>query len=339
MRGRAIRTDPDDRDKVASVWHLVAVAPEVPTGILDLQELGERFSTFVGIASDGATIESGIDRLGLPEPGADGDLHGFNQVSLERLRGLPDIADAWHGAIATGSVGQVVPTVSFRRPPTLRPLHVRHTLRRVLYQTAWAAVAGAGEVLRSVLVGNARSLGTALLVGGAIPFFVLAPRLYQAARLALRHAPVDGSLAQIGRALVEALCKAELVEGDGLSVRTDRLPDGSVQVSLSGGTFYDQSLFADALAQLLGPVVNPRYLITRSSDAVGAALDYHAVPHVLASKRERAEALHEAWRRHVGEGDLIYTRREGGRALLLAARARAFANQFVDPADRLDRWQ
>ena len=37
--------------------------------------------------------------------------------------------------------------------------------------------------------------------------------------------------------------------------------------------------------------------------------------------------------------ELIFTRREGGRARLLAARGRSFAAQFVDPAERLDRWQ
>ena len=74
------------------------------------------------------------------------------------------------------------------------------------------------------------------------------------------------------------------------------------------------------------------------TDLFGTRVDYHAVPHVLGLKRERADAFHEAWIRHVGVGELIYTRREGGRAQLLAARGRAFSNQFVDPAERLDRW-
>ena len=67
--------------------------------------------------------------------------------------------------------------------------------------------------------------------------------------------------------------------------------------------------------------------------------DETTVPSVLGAERDLAEAFHEAWVRRVGAGELIYTRRAGGREVLLAARGRAFSNQFVDPAERLDRWQ
>ncbi len=56
--------------------------------------------------------------------------------------------------------------------------------------------------------------------------------------------------------------------------------------------------------------------------------------------KERAKALLEAWHRHVSPAELIFTRREGGRELLLAARTRAFSGVFEDEGPRrLDRWQ
>lgn len=62
----------------------------------------------------------------------------------------------------------------------------------------------------------------------------------------------------------------------------------------------------------------------------------HAVPDLLGVNRERAEAFAAAWGRHVGGGELTYTRTEEGRRALLAARtapsrhARSYA---------FDRWR
>jgi hypothetical protein len=99
------------------------------------------------------------------------------------------------------------------------------------------------------------------------------------------------------------------------------LRDGSVTISLRGGTFRDQAIFADAIGEVLGPIGNPRYLITRRSRGLaGARTDVHAVPTLLAVNRERAQRFHRAWQEHVGSGDLVYTRRKGGRTALLEAR-------------------
>ena len=339
MRGRAIRTDPARPDKVASIWHLAAVSPRSASGSLDVDHLRSRFATFVGLSDDGASIESGLARLGLPDIRSDADLVRFNDASLARLGALPEIAEWWREAVEAPETGQVVPTVRFRSPPTLAPVHVRRTLRYLLYELGWAGALVSAEIARSALLGG-RTLAGALLVAGMVPMAWLAPKLLKAARLALRHAPVDGSVRQIAHAVLEALEEVGALEGEGLGVRVERPADGSVRVSLEGGTFYDQSLYADAVAEALGPVGNPRYVITRPAVAPhrGRRVDYHAVPTVLGARKEGAEALHRAWLRRVGPGEIVYTRREGGRRLLLAARARAFANQFVDPAERLDRW-
>ncbi|NNM32599.1 MAG: restriction endonuclease subunit R, partial [Gemmatimonadetes bacterium] len=100
------------------------------------------------------------------------------------------------------------------------------------------------------------------------------------------------------------------------------------------------SAFADAVGECLGPVENPRYLVTRPRHGIlGKKVDYHAVPRLLGRDKERALVFLSHWNRHVGPGSLIYTRREGGRRALLAARGRAFANNHPDAGVRVDRWQ
>ena len=102
--------------------------------------------------------------------------------------------------------------------------------------------------------------------------------------------------------------------------------DGSITLSLEGADFYTQSLFADAMEELLGPIDNPRYLISRQRKRrFWQQRDYHAVPAVLGNHKDKAMALHQAWKKRLGRGELIYTRVEEGRRLLLQARARAFS--------------
>ena len=343
MRGRAIRTDPAVPDKVASVWHLMALVPGLATGALDMAALAERFRTFVGLSADGRKIESGIERLALPPVRGQDAMEGFNAEMRARYQRLENVRRGWREATESNRLGVLVPTLRSRRPPTLAPLHVRATLRYLLLETGSLALSGLLWSLPDLMGAESwAGLARVLAVAAALVAVRLSPRLLRAGLLAARHLPVDGSLGRMGHAVLEALRTAGVVltPAAEATVRHQRLPDGSVTVSLSGGSFQERSAFADAMAELIGPVENPRYLITRTGSGSGRGrMDFHAVPALLGVNKERAEALLTAWRRHVGPGELIFTRREGGRRLLLEARGRAFSNALAEHAERFDQWQ
>ena len=149
--------------------------------------------------------------------------------------------------------------------------------------------------------------------------------------------PVDGSIRQIALALRDALSGADLLQTDPrrLSVQCEET-GGAITAALIGATFYEQSLFADSLNELLGPVKSPRYLLTRQE---GTKVDYHAVPALLGARKQSTNLLYAAWLKRVSPGELIYTRQADGRKLLLKARARTFANNYVNETERVDRWQ
>ena len=344
MRGRGIRTNPNDPEKIASVWHLAALVPDTPTGVMDMEQLEERFRTFVGLSADGKIIESGIGRLALPPWNTAREIHLFNEETFRRHRELDEVPRAWARAIRGNGPGKVVPTLGVARVPTVRPFHTRKTLRYLLYEVGWSGLAAVGWSFMDL--GGADSLhalGFLLATGSGLAMLAITPRLWRALAMAIKHLPIDGSVAQMGRALLEALRAMGLVEDpdEKLRVHTERSSDGGITVALNGGTFYEQSVFADAMGEILGPVANPRYIITREGEgSLRHRKDFHAVPTCLGVKKARAEAFLAAWIRHVGPAELIFTRREGGRALLLAARSRAFSGAFEeDGMRRLDRWQ
>lgn len=102
-----------------------------------------------------------------------------------------------------------------------------------------------------------------LMAVASLAGFVWAlPKLVRSLILFLRHLPVDGSLRQIGRALLDALCAADLIQSrrDLLEVRIQELERGHYSLALAVGSFYEKALFADSLAELLWPIHNPRYL-------------------------------------------------------------------------------
>ncbi len=68
MRGRAIRTQKENSEKTANIWHLVCIDPTSSTGGDDFDLLKRRFRSFVGVSFyEKPTIENGIARLNLPK--------------------------------------------------------------------------------------------------------------------------------------------------------------------------------------------------------------------------------------------------------------------------------
>ncbi len=188
-------------------------------------------------------------------------------------------------------------------------------------------------------------LGSAALTAGLVTAGVLAWKARAITRLLrrlLREQPVDAILLDMARALLVALAQAGLVSRKLQPdyVRVVKQPDNSYTVELDYASPEDGALFAEALAEMLAPVLDQRYLIQRTDRRLPHILTtglwgmlrllarptwedtLHPVPKALAVKRERAEALARAWRRYVGGGRLIYTRSPEGRQILYAARAR-----------------
>ncbi len=63
MRGRAIRINPQDNNKISSIWRLTAINAKSYAGWSDFYNLRKRFDTFVGLSEKALSIESGFERM------------------------------------------------------------------------------------------------------------------------------------------------------------------------------------------------------------------------------------------------------------------------------------
>jgi len=363
MRGRAIRIDKRNPDKVSSIWHIVAIVLDRKRldlrqnarlfwpGLADFRELKNRFSTFVGVHQTEPRIENDLLRLELPYTrrkrdyvsGAEhlafkqqffrsgASLESANQVMIDRLDRIRGLGDNWRDAIGSAVAGQVVPTVSPEKPPTARPFHFQRTLFHFLVTAIAAMVVAAWAMARvTPYIG--------VIFAGALLWSL--PKFFVAARLFFKHLPVDGTIHQIGLAVRDTLCATDIIESVPARLRVRSYSfAGEVYVHLDGGTFHQKSVFADCMEEILGPIENPRYLLVRHGKTLGIERkDYHAVPTRIGVRKEFAVIFQQAWERYVGKAELIYTRTSATRRILLYARAKAFSGGAKEAVKRTDRW-
>ena len=347
MRGRAIRTRESDPSKTANIWHLVCQEEGVPQNSEDLETLTRRFKSFVGVSFTTGRIQSGLARLGLGKPPFDKMRIGrINEVMTRKARDRARLMAEWQEALDSAEGHGMTEQVAASPLVLPREFVFTNTILALLWQGGFWGFFAFSLVMRSAEDNADRMTlrGFLLLaaIASALAALAATPKLLKALWLFLRHAPVASSMKQIGKALARALLQAELIETSRwkLKVVAQRLDYGFVSCSLRGATTRERSLFLEALQEVLAPLENPRYLLVRKTP-LGPLMrkDYHAVPGVLGRNKELTEHFARMWGKFVGPVELVYTRSERARRLLLKARARSLSSGFISRAERIRSWQ
>ncbi|NMO94375.1 DEAD/DEAH box helicase family protein [Paenibacillus lemnae] len=341
MRGRAIRTQKENQDKTAAIWHLACVDTVLPEGGRDLEMLSRRFRALVGLAVDRNTIETGMRRMNILQDRYEHrDIESLNQETFLRACERHRLSQRWIDAIALhdhmteelASDGERVP----------RPLYMQHTIRGLIYAGIVALILTAIEMFVSpgMIYGDMpilMKLAVSLIVGliaGAGP-------LYKGIRLYMKHQSLESSMAEAGQVVYETLYGMKLLTPKPHKHRLQAsMEAGMVVCRMEGGSTQEQLLFLDSLQQLVAPINNPRYLIYRESRAgLLTRRDYYAVPEAIDRRKEDAERFYALWIQRIGPAELIYTRTTEGRKMLLTARLKAMSASFVPKSERISAWR
>jgi hypothetical protein len=149
-------------------------------------------------------------------------------------------------------------------------------------------------------------------------------------------------IAQVAWVTLRALADAGVIGGhepDHAAVEIRTSLDGRKDIVLTGVSRAAERQVMQAIAEILGPVQNPRYLLVRRSWlGLRQRADYHAVPAALGARKDSAERFAELWIDRVGSSELVFARTAEGRRLLLRARASSFAAGFQRSVDRRSVW-
>ena len=119
MRGRALRLDPADPDKLASNWDVVCVAPDLARGTADYGRFVRRHSHLHAPCEDGS-IETGVSHvhplLSPYLPPEDAELEQLNVDGVARAVDRTGARTRWR--IGEPYVGEDVPVLLVRRSQT-----------------------------------------------------------------------------------------------------------------------------------------------------------------------------------------------------------------------------
>ncbi len=359
LRGRSLRLDPVRPGKVADNWTVACVADDHPRGDADYLRAVRKHAHHLAPGREGL-VESGIghcdDALGPYAPpdaaartsvnaralgrAAERDLARLAWAVGEKYAGLELAALRVRADRSFGLPSGVVPAAMLAARTTLgspgpTPTPVpAHPPRLWPIPPAAVAVGGAaGAVVDALAAGVAAGAVVGVLGAG-----VVGGRRYRRQLRALEEVLDDGfdpMLRQLAEAVADALRSARGTSVGAEGVRISGGRDGWLACELEAPT--DQSeLFAACLDELLAPLTDPRWLVSRlvlptpaapadrrrlaRARALGrpidAAVAWHAVPTWLGRNRNRIAAFDIAWNARVGPGRLVPTRAPEGAALL-----------------------
>lgn len=299
MRGRALRLDPRDPEKISSHWDVVCVAPDLARGTADYARFVRRHSHLHAPCEDGS-IESGVSHvhpsLSPVTPPPSTAFSELNASALERAADRAGARERWD--IGGDYVGEELPVLLVRvptgdPPPPDPPAQPGRPPR---------LPGPRGPALAFRLRAAERSY----------------PRLLPLDRVAQAIADTYGSLGEITPAAAG-------------SVALLPRPGGSLRCLLLDGDHEENQRFTSALEDVLGGGAVPRYVISRSAWPTAQSraslrwrallgfsvleVSWHPVPSDLATHRDRADAFHRAWTRWLGAGDVLFAgRTDEGRA-------------------------
>ncbi len=336
MRGRAIRIDSKNPNKVSNIWHLVTLEPEylfktqnlsqenIQVDSYDLSTLKRRFNCFVGPNYKTWQIESGIDRIEyLKGPFTKQSVEYANQKTLEQAKQRSVDKEIWDYELKTGY--NVVRTNSIPKEKVIKPFVYQNAslfLSAALVQFVFIAV-----LIAAFLNFNNMQEGTGYLLIFlssflTIIFAFIATR--QGIILIVRKSPKN-NMKHLASALLKTLKECEKISYKAtLKVESE---DEKISIYLTKATTKEQNLFNEAIKEMLSPIENPRYLIIFKNDKKLNYSQSYACPSILGQNKNIIEVFSDNLEGRIGDFKIVYTRNEKGKKYVEKCKEKSFINK------------
>lgn len=328
MRGRAIRVWREEPDKTSNIWHLVCLKPwnEVQKnpedGISeDYTLLERRMEHFLGLHYTEDTIENGMDCLQIVKPPFNKmNVDSINKKMLAMSGQRASLKERWDRSLAVYDKMDVVDEDEVADKFVTSVVFWDAIRTMILAGIAMLAgvilAAGIAKATKSPMLS---AIGLVLIVCGIAAGMIRFPKAFMLGS-PLRRLKV------FGNGIRKALELQNLMEEPHSKVVTENAGPDIHTVYLSGGSGRDKALFAQCINEFFAAIDNQRYLLVKAKGHRG--LDgFYAVPECFAKRKEDAQNFAQCMKPYIGNYELVYTRNESGRALLLEGRVRALANR------------
>ncbi|MDE6475751.1 MAG: DEAD/DEAH box helicase family protein [Erysipelotrichaceae bacterium] len=329
MRGRAIRVFEKMPNKTSNIWHLVCVKPKEKLmghydngSSEDFQMLERRMEHFLGLHYQKDVIENGILRLSAIEfPFSSRNIKKINKEMLNLSSKRNQLKKRWEDSLAIYDKIDVIDETEVKEEliTTVMFTDALRALLIIILGGILGAIIGMSLLKSLALTDIFKSL--ILLI--YVVLFVMGT-LLSIKKLYTLANPLS-RLAIFGNGIRNALEKTNQLDSFNSRVETNSLNEMHT-IYLLGGTGHDKALFAKCILEFFAPIDNQRYILynpRRKNKLDG----YFAIPDSFAQRKEEAHIFASYMKPFIGNYQVIYTRNESGRKILLKARISALANR------------
>ena len=355
MRGRAIRTDRNNPNKTANIWHLATIEPpylheekiekikaKVKYTISpkkdfisdDFVMLTRRFQGFLAPSYNGGSIESGIDRIDIIRPPF--NEVGFEVINAEMMRLASEreaMAASWDAVL--GQFDRPLVSDACEVPKRIRPN--KFLLVNLAAVMAWGAAA---TILINGLLNTpiiADSLVTLLL--SFVVLFVSIHSIGRALDKIIKFISPEQTVKTLASCLLMTMKELKLIESVDAKVELRKCETGYTHCLIRNANAHDNERFGKAIAEMLSAIDNPRYIMVKKHRFFPWMSYTHsyACPSIIGTNKERAEVLAKKLKKHIGRFTLIFTRNPEGRAHLTKSKRIAYLNRNEIEIKRMKR--
>ncbi len=324
MRGRAIRVFKEQPDKTSNIWHLVCLNPWKEQNAKeeiseDFSLLQRRMEHFLGLHYTENTIENGINRLSyIQAPFTQERVSRINQSMLALSNQRSTLKARWQNALSLHKKMDIVEETEVKQEYVSKAVY-SSTLTKVLITGILAAI-----VLIACMV-CAITKNPFTLILGVLGLGLVIVLLKKVPTLFMLGTPLK-RLKACGMGIRRALAAKHLLEDPNCRVATVAKSATVQEVYLTGKSSRDKQLFTQCIQEFFAELDNQRYILVKngSHDSLDG---FYCVPECFAKKKEDAEHFSAFLRPYIGDYELVYTRNEHGRELLLEGRLKALANR------------
>ncbi|MBQ6932211.1 MAG: hypothetical protein IJN38_08795, partial [Clostridia bacterium] len=323
MRGRAIRIDKKNPEKVSNIWHLVTVEPDSKDEIIsdDFETTKRRFACFQAPAYNSDVIESGTDRIDiLKAPYDENGLENINSQMLSLAAARNVMSGRWNGAVK-GKARPEVEEVS-EIPAEVQPASAVH--KNKIYAVVFAVL-----IVIAIII-----IATSGFFGGLLGFIIAAicsVLLIKSASVVMKNSSPEKTVSNISNAVLRTLKEIGEIESRGATVSVRKSEKhNTVNCSLEKATVREKNAFAKAISELLSPIDDPRYVLigTKGISKLETTnyVQSYACPSIIGVNKETAAILAKNLKSAGGKFNLVFTRNEQGRKELFKCRKYSYIN-------------
>lgn len=363
MRGRAIRIDKNNPDKVSNIWHLASIqvpqteaslvedifAPaftsddvdSLNAGLYDLKQLTKRFEGFEAPSYFfNHEIVNGIDRVFslkefqmLKSVGEKRFFQNLNGKIMSLAKNREQTKLWWQKSLNLGYNN------SFMRLRT--GVDVARLTAKTLCYTGYQQILLAIVLIILSVVSRLFYVGLFKVAFWVALIAILLTFIYMGCNY-LRTGTVESIMKQIAIVHLEALSYLGYINTSlkkvGVHVVSTPL---SIFVDCENLQTEENNLLVNSMKEFLDPIENPRYILIKKDKFAKfiTQADYFAIPAIFSSKKKDVQVFANLWDKYIGPCEIVYTRNLDGRKLLLKARNLAFSSLKREKSKKLSKWQ